>query len=226
MDSVIKICGLSTPETLEAALEAGADLVGFVRFARSPRHLDLDVGKVLSEHARGRAQRVLLVVDAEDRELDDAVAALDPDIVQLHGRETPERAAAIRARYHRPVMKAIGIGSAADLGTLARYHGHVDRILLDAKPPKNAVLPGGNGEAFEWRLLAGGEAEPRLHPAALMLSGGLTPENVADALHVTGLKAVDVSSGVEIRPGEKDPARIRAFIEAARAAFQRDRDVA
>jgi phosphoribosylanthranilate isomerase len=210
---------------LEAALESGADLVGFVRFVRSPRHLDLDVGEALSERARGRAQRVLLVVDADDRELDAAVAALDPEIIQLHGRETPERAAGIRARYHRPVMKAVGVGSAADLGMIARYHGHVDRILLDAKPPKDAVLPGGNGEAFDWRLLSGADAEPRLDPTPLMLSGGLTPENVADALRVTGLRAVDVSSGVEIRPGEKDPARIRAFIEAARAALQRDRDV-
>ena len=225
MDSVIKICGLSTPETLDAALESGADLVGFVRFPRSPRHLDLKVGKALSDRARGRAQRVLLVVDAEDRELDEAVAALDPEIIQLHGRETPERAAAIRARFDRPVMKAVGIGSAADLGMLARYHGRVDRILLDAKPPKNAILPGGNGEAFDWRLLAGADGGPGLDRAALMLSGGLTPENVADALRVTGLRAVDVSSGVEIRPGEKDPARIRAFIEVARAALQRDRDV-
>ena len=228
MDSVIKICGLSTPEALETALDGGADMVGFVRFPRSPRHLDLEVGRALSEQARGRAERVLLAVDAEDRELDRAVAALDPDMIQLHGRETPERAAEIRARYGRPVMKAIGIASAADLGMLARYQGHVDRILLDAKPPKDAVLPGGNGQAFDWRLLAGTQAAGGLDPATLMLSGGLTPDNVADALRVTGLKAVDVSSGVEIRPGEKDATRIRAFIQAARAALTPDpaRDVA
>jgi phosphoribosylanthranilate isomerase len=222
MDSVIKICGLSTPEALQTALDGGADMVGFVRFPRSPRHLELGLGRALSEQARGRAQRVLLVVDAEDRELDEAVAALDPDIIQLHGHETPERAAAVRARYSRPVMKALGIASADDLGQLARYHGHVDRILLDAKPPKDAVLPGGNGQAFDWQLLAGAEASHGLDPATLMLSGGLTPDNVADALRVTGLKAVDVSSGVEIRPGEKDTDRIRAFIEAARAAFKQN----
>lgn len=226
MDSVIKICGLSTPEALQAALDAGADMVGFVRFARSPRHLDLKTGKALSQQARGCAQRVLLVVDAQDWELDEAVAALDPDLIQLHGRETPERAAAIRARYGRPVMKAIGIASADDLGLLARYHGHADRILLDAKPPKHAVLPGGNGQAFDWGVLAGAEHARALDPAGLVLSGGLTPDNVADALRITGLRAVDVSSGVEIRPGEKDASRILAFIQAARAALLRDRDVA
>lgn len=226
MTSLVKICGLSSPEALEAALEAGADMVGFVRFPRSPRHLDLEAGKTLSDRARGRAKRVLLVVDAEDHELDEAVAALEPDVIQLHGRETPERAAEIRARYGRPVMKAVGIASAADLGMLARYQGHVDRILLDAKPPTTAALPGGNGQAFDWGLLAGAEAAGGLDPATLMLSGGLTPDNVADALRITGLAAVDVSSGVEIRPGEKDAGRIRAFIQAARAAFERDRDLA
>lgn len=222
MDSVIKICGLSTPETLEAALDSGANMVGFVRFPRSPRHLDLETGKALSERACGRAQRVLLVVDPEDRDLDEAIAALDPEMIQLHGGETPERAAEIRARYGRPVMKAIAIGSAADLGMLVRYHGRVDRILLDAKPPKDAARPGGNGQAFDWRLLAGAEAAHGLDPATLMLSGGLTPDNIAEALRITGLKAVDVSSGVEIRPGEKDVGRILAFIQAARAAFERD----
>lgn len=214
MTHLVKICGLSTPETLEAALGAGAGMVGFVRFPRSPRHVGLPLGGRLSEQARGRAARVLLVVDPGDVELDEAVAALDPDLVQLHGRETPERARAIGSRTGRPVMKALGVAEAADLAAIDRYRGAVDRILLDAKPPPGARLPGGNGDVFDWRLLAG------LDPGVpIMLSGGLTPFNVADAIAVTGLRAVDVSSGVERLPGEKDPSRIAAFIRAARAAW-------
>ena len=226
--SLIKICGLSTPDTLEAALTAGADMVGIVRFERSPRHVSLEIGRDLSEMARGRAARVLLVVDAEDRDLETAMAALDPDIIQLHGHETPERVEAIRIRYGVPVMKALGIAAASDLAAIARYSAVADRILLDAKPPKGANLPGGNGVAFDWRLLAaanGSEPSPLagLDPATLILSGGLVPDNVAAAIGLTGLGAVDVSSGVETRPGEKDADRIRAFIAAARIAFQ-DRD--
>jgi phosphoribosylanthranilate isomerase len=221
MAPVIKICGLSTPETLDAALEAGADMVGFVRFAGSPRHVELEPGRALSARVGGRATRVLLVVDPQDGELDEAVAALDPEIIQLHGHESPERAAEIRARYGRPVMKALGVSDAADLAMLAAYRGSVDRLLLDAKPPKGAAHPGGNGLAFDWSLLAGGGGDVRggLDPATLMLSGGLTPDNVETAIRVTGLTAVDVSSGVESRPGEKDVERIRGFIAAARRAF-------
>ncbi|MDB5510773.1 MAG: phosphoribosylanthranilate isomerase [Enterovirga sp.] len=211
---MIKICGLSTADTLAAALAAGADLVGFVRFPRSPRHLGLDGGAALSRQASGKAQRVLLMVDPTDRELDEAVAAMDPDILQLHGGESPERVAAIRARIGRPVMKAIGVAEKADLDRVGPYRAVADRLLLDAKPPRGAALPGGNGVAFDWGLLA------RLdRPGDIMLSGGLDPANVAEAIARTGAGAVDVSSGVETGPGIKDPDRIAAFVRAARAAF-------
>jgi phosphoribosylanthranilate isomerase len=214
MDRLVKICGLSSPDTLETALDAGADFVGFVRFAKSPRHVELDRARALSEQARGRALRAVLVVDPQDAALAETVEAIDPDLIQLHGAETPERVAAIRARFGRPVMKAIGIAEAADLGEVTRHAG-ADRLLLDAKPPRSPdALPGGNGVAFDWRLLAG--LDPTL---SFMLSGGLTPENVAAAIELTGARAVDVSSGVESRPGLKDPAKIEAFVRAARAAF-------
>ncbi|KQP31541.1 N-(5'-phosphoribosyl)anthranilate isomerase [Methylobacterium sp. Leaf102] len=208
----IKICGLSTGPTLGAALDAGADLVGFVHFRRSPRHVDLAVASDLSERARGRAQRVVLLVDPDDALLAAVVAATDPDWVQLHGRETPERVAAIRHLSGRPVMKALGIATRADLSAVQTYADVADRLLLDAKAPLGAALPGGNGHAFDWDLLSGA-----LLPEGTMLSGGLTPETVGAALARTGLRAVDVSSGVENRPGEKDPGRIAAFIAAARA---------
>ncbi|HEV2559559.1 MAG TPA: phosphoribosylanthranilate isomerase [Microvirga sp.] len=215
MDTFVKICGLSTPETLDAALNAGAGMVGFVRFSKSPRHVSLDRAEALSAQARGRALRVALVVDATDAELAEIVAALDPDMLQLHGNEAPDRVAEIRARFGRPVMKAVGIAEAGDLAGVERYRDVADRILLDAKPPKApGALPGGNGLSFDWGLLAG--LDPRL---PFMLSGGLNPDNVADAVALTGARAVDVSSGVESRPGEKDPAKIRAFVEAARAAL-------
>ncbi len=214
-EMLIKICGLSTPETLAAALDAGADLVGFVHFPKSPRHVTLDAGRALSVQARGRAIRTALLVNPDDALLAAAVESLDPDLIQLHGSEAPERVAAIRARFGRPVMKAVGIAEPADLAAVAAYAPVADRLLLDAKPPKTAdALPGGNGLAFDWRLLAG------LDPATpFMLSGGLNPENVAEAVGLTGARAVDVSSGVETRPGEKDPARIEAFVKAARAAW-------
>lgn len=207
----IKICGLRTESTLDTALTAGADLVGFVHYAKSPRHVDLVEGHRLSMRARGRAMRVLLLVDPDDDRLDAAVAALDPDLIQLHGSETPERVSAIKARTSKPVMKAIGVASRADLARLAAFENVADRILLDAKPISSAELPGGNGRSFDWCLLDG----LRL-PSSLMLSGGLNPENVFEAVARTGVSAVDVSSGVESRPGEKDPDRIAAFIAALR----------
>ena len=215
MTNVVKICGLSTPEALDAALEAGADLVGFVRFTKSPRHLELAPAGALSRRARGRALRVALLVDPDDAELERTVAAIDPDLLQLHGRETPERVRAVRARFGRPVMKAIGIAQPGDVSAIREYQACVDRLLLDAKPPRTAeALPGGNGLAFDWRLLAG------LDPSvSFMLSGGLNPANVTAAIALTGARAVDVSSGVESRPGQKDPAQIEAFIRAARAAW-------
>ncbi|KQU31063.1 N-(5'-phosphoribosyl)anthranilate isomerase [Methylobacterium sp. Leaf94] len=207
----IKICGLSTAATLDAALEAGADLVGFVHFPKSPRHVDLETGRALSARAKGRTERVVLLVDPDDAALAAAVAALDPEWIQLHGHETPERVAAIRAVTGRRVMKAVGVATSADLDAVPLYTGVADRILLDAKAPPEALLPGGNGHAFDWNLLDGA-----VLPADYMLSGGLTPGTVAAALARTGARAVDVSSGVETRPGEKSPDRIAAFIAAAR----------
>ncbi|KQP67795.1 N-(5'-phosphoribosyl)anthranilate isomerase [Methylobacterium sp. Leaf111] len=207
----IKICGLSTAATLDAALEAGADLVGFVHFPKSPRHVDLETGRALSARAKGRTERVVLLVDPDDAALAAAVAALDPEWIQLHGHETQERVAAIRAVTGRRVMKAIGVATSADLDAVPLYTGVADRILLDAKAPPEALLPGGNGHAFDWDLLDGA-----VLPADYMLSGGLTPGTVAAALARTGARAVDVSSGVETRPGEKSPDRIAAFIAAAR----------
>ena len=209
----VKICGLSTEATLDAALDAGADLVGFVHFPRSPRHVALERGAVLSDRARGRAERVVLLVDPDDRLVDAAVEALDPDLLQLHGHESPARAAAVAARTGRPVMKALGVADRGDLAGVGAYAEAGLRLLLDAKAPAGADLPGGNGCAFDWDLLRGIALPP-----GTMLSGGLTPETVAGALARTGLAAVDVSSGVERKPGEKDPDRIAAFVAAARGS--------
>ena len=210
---LVKICGLSTPETLEAALAAGADQIGLVHFPKSPRHVDLDHGAALSRQALGRTERVVLLVDPDDALVAAVVAALRPDWLQLHGSESPERVAVLRARTGLPVMKALGIATADDLARAARYRGIADRLLFDAKPAPGAVLPGGNGHAFDWSLLAGaGRDDP------FMLSGGLTPDTVADAVAITAARAVDVSSGVESSPGRKDPERIAAFVSAAKAA--------
>ncbi|GJE17142.1 phosphoribosylanthranilate isomerase [Methylobacterium marchantiae] len=207
----IKICGLSTPDTLDAALSAGADLVGFVHFPKSPRHVGFEQARLLSEQAKGRADRVVLLVDPDDALVKAAIEAIDPDWIQLHGRETPERVAMIRDLGGRPVMKALGIATHADLAALVD-HVTADRILLDAKPPSSADLPGGNGHAFDWNLLAG-----TYLPQGTMLSGGLTPDNVGEALAMTRLRAIDVSSGVETSPGRKSAERIAAFIAAIRA---------
>ena len=207
----VKICGLSTPETLAAALESGADWIGLVRFEKSPRHVGLDTARALSEQARGRAERVVLLVDPDDAALAAAMEAIDPDLIQLHGSETPERVGEIRRLAGRPVMKAIGVATRADLDRIAAY-AVADRLLLDAKPPPGAALPGGNGRAFDWDLLAGADL-----PAGWMLSGGLDAVSVAAALARTGATAVDVSSGVEAGSGVKDPDRIAAFVRAARA---------
>ena len=215
MNPIVKICGINSHDALDAALAAGADMVGLVRFGRSPRHLGLEEGGALSARARGKALRVALVVDSDDQELGEIVEAFDPDLLQLHGSETPERVADIRARFDRPVMKAVGIASAGDLAAIESYQRVADRLLLDAKPPAAAeALPGGNGVPFDWRLVAGLDAAK-----PVMLSGGLDSENVAAAIALTGVQAVDVSSGVERRPGQKDPEKIEAFIKAARAAF-------
>lgn len=212
----VKICGLSTEVTVDAALAAGADLVGFVHFAKSPRHVPMERGRALSRRAKGRAARVVLLVDPDDGLVEAAIAALDPDLIQLHGRETPDRVADIRRRSGRRVMKALGVAAPADLRTVAAYRDVADRLLLDAKPPPGADLPGGNGLAFDWSILDGSDL-----PAGTMLSGGLSPESVAEAIGRTGLQAVDVSSGVETLPGVKDPDRIAAFVAAVRGRRER-----
>ncbi len=220
MTLLIKICGLSTPETMEAALAAGADMVGLVRFPKSPRHVSLLDAANLAAQAKGRASRVVLLVDAPDGEIMQTVNAIRPDMLQLHGHESPARVREIKILTGLPVMKAIGVADAEDLAAIGDYAGLADRILLDAKPPRDAELPGGNGLTFDWRLLAA------LDPALpFMLSGGLTPANVADAVPLIvrperRLVGLDVSSGVERAPGVKDPDLIAAFVAAARAAHR------
>ncbi len=210
---LIKICGLSTPATLEAALNAGADMVGFVFFPPSPRNIRTDQAKQLSEIAGQRAQTVALVVDADDAFLETIVGALKPSILQLHGKESPQRVAEIRARFGLPVMKALGISGPQDFDKLAAYEEVCDRLLFDAKPPKDATRPGGNGLVFDWTLLRG-----RHFRKPWMLSGGLTIDSVEEAILATGATGIDVSSGVESAPGVKDVALIQTFVERARTA--------
>jgi phosphoribosylanthranilate isomerase len=216
MTPIVKICGLSTPETLDAALDAGADMVGFVFFPRSPRHVDWQTARALGRQARGRVKIVALSVDADDGSLMRIVEALAPDLLQLHGRETPARVREISELTARPTMKAIGVGAAEDFAAAARYEDVADFLLIDAKPPKDAMLPGGNGRPFDWTLAR--DFRPR---RPWLLSGGLDPETVEAAISESGARGVDVSSGVESAPGIKDPARIRAFVAAARRAFAR-----
>lgn len=208
---LVKICGLRTAESLAAALDAGADMVGFVFFGPSPRNIFLSEAASLANLAKGRAKKVALTVDADDALIDAVSRALDPDILQLHGRETPARAAALAARTGKQIMKAIGVSERADLAVAAAFGEVCDWLLLDAKPPKDATRPGGNGEPFDWSVVHGFKpGKPWL------LSGGLTPVNVAEAIARTGAPGVDVSSGVESAPGVKDEAAIRAFVAAAR----------
>lgn len=209
----IKICGLSTPETLGAAIAAGADHVGFVLFPRSPRHVEVERAAQLAAQARGKAGVVVLTVDADDALLDRVVAEVKPDVLQLHGSETPQRVAELKTRYGVPVWKAVAIATSEDVIAAEGYDGVADRVLFDAKPPKGATRPGGNAVTFDWTLLAKLDGAKRF-----VLSGGLDPENVGEALKVTCAPAVDVSSGVEIRPGLKDADKIEAFVRAARAA--------
>jgi phosphoribosylanthranilate isomerase len=213
MSLLIKICGLSTPETLEAALVAGADMVGFVFFAPSPRNLSLDDAMALGAQAQGRAIRVALSVDADDAFLDAAVEAARPDMLQLHGKETPERVLYLKRRFGLPVMKAIHVSGPEDLAAVAAYENAADRLIFDARPPKGAVLPGGNGAAFDWAILD--HVQTKL---PWMLSGGINPANVAEAIRLTRAPGVDVSSGVERSPGVKDAGLIANFISRARGA--------
>src|SRR5215467_2559284 len=213
MALVVKICGLSTAETLDVALEASADAVGFVFFPPSPRHISYEVARKLAARVKGRAEKVALSVDADDALLAAVVEALRPDVFQLHGKESPARVAAIKQRFGLPVMKAIPVAARADLAAVAEYAGVADRLLFDAPAPREATRPGGLGKPFDWRLLE------NLDPGVpFMLSGGLDAGNVGEALAITRAGGVDVSSGVERAPGEKDPDKIRAFVRAARAA--------
>jgi len=212
MSVAVKICGLSDEATLETALAAGADYVGFVSFPKSPRHVEPDQLAALAAKVGGLAKIALLTVDADDALLAALTAVAAPDVLQLHGKETPARVAELRARHGREVWKAVAVADADDLATAEPYWETADRVLFDAKPPKGSELPGGNGVSFDWTLLE------RLDPASrFVLSGGLDPANVAEAIRATRAALVDVSSGVESAPGVKDPERIAAFVRAARS---------
>ena len=212
MSLLVKICGLSTRETLETALDAGADMVGFVFFPPSPRHVSLETGRDLGRQVKRRALKVALTVDADDATLDNIMDALSPDIFQLHGKESVARLRDIKQKFGRPVMKAVPVATAADLAVLPGYAAVADRILFDARAPKDATRPGGLGAPFDWHLLENLDLK-----LPYMVSGGLHADNVAEALRVTRAGGVDVSSGIESAPGVKDPELIKAFIRAARA---------
>jgi phosphoribosylanthranilate isomerase len=213
MTARVKICGIRTAEAMAAALQARADLVGLVFFPPSPRNVSIEEAEPLADYARGFAAVVALVVDADDVLIERIVRTVNPDMLQLHGNETPERAAEIRERFGKPVMKAIKVATVEDAAGALAYLGAVDLVLFDARPPKGADRPGGHGAVFDWSVLAGVRGR-----VPFMLSGGLTPENIAEAIRATGATAVDVSSGVETAPGVKNPGLIRAFIRAAKSA--------
>jgi phosphoribosylanthranilate isomerase len=213
MSVAVKICGLKTPEALDAALEAGADMVGFVFFPPSPRHIGYEVARVLAARVRGRAQKVALTVDASDEQLGAIVEALAPDMLQLHGKETPDRVVVVRTRFGLPVMKALPIAERADLSPIRSYDKVADRVLFDARAPRGATRPGGLGRSFDWQLL-----EHLTIGVPYMLSGGLDADNVGEALRITRAGGVDVSSGVERAAGVKDLDKIRSFIHTARRA--------
>ena len=206
----VKICGLTTRKSVLAAADAGAAYVGFVFFPKSPRHLDVAAARDLAIDVPPGIAKVALTVNADDATLDAINETVPLDMLQFHGSESPDRVAEIRARYGLPVMKAIGIATEDDLPALEDYAAVADQLLVDAKPPPGGDLPGGNGLAFDWRLIAN-----RRWPVPWMLAGGLTPDNVAEAIALTGAKQVDVSSGVESAPGVKDVGLIRAFLGAA-----------
>lgn len=210
----VKICGLRTPQDVAAAADAGAAYVGFVFFPKSPRHISIEQATALALEAPVGLCKVALTVNADDAMLDALTEAVPLDMLQLHGHESPERVAQVKARYGLPVMKAIGVASAEDLPQIDLYSQVADQLLIDAKPPKDADLPGGNGLAFDWRLLAGRKYWQR----PWMLAGGLTPDNVAEAVRMTGARQVDVSSGVEALPGQKDPELIARFTRSALSA--------
>ncbi len=209
----IKICGLKTEDALAAALSGGASHVGFIFFQKSPRNIAPAEAGNLRRAATGRAKAIAVTVDADDATLDAIVAGMRPDMLQLHGQETPERVASVKARYGLPAMKAFSVREAADLDAIEPYRGVADRFLFDAKPPRGAELPGGNGVPFDWTVLAA--LDPGID---YMLSGGLNAANIGEALRLVRPSGIDVSSGVESAPGVKDVALIEGFFDAVRAA--------
>ena len=216
MSLIVKICGLSTPEALDAALDAGADMVGFVFFEASPRHVGFETARALGKRAGGRAQKVALTVNADDATFDEIVGSLQPDLLQLHGQETPARVAELKQRFGLPIMKALAVESKNDFEQVRNYASAGDWILFDAKAPPDATRPGGLGKPFDWTLLRGA-----ISRVPVMLSGGLNAKNIEEALRITRVPAVDVSSGVESSPGVKDVEKIREFIRIARQAHER-----
>lgn len=205
-----KICGLTRPQDVSSAVSAGAQYLGFNFFPKSPRAVSPQQARDLAVDVLPGVAKVALVVNADNALLDAITDTAPIDMIQLHGGETPERVTEVRLRYGLPVIKVVGVADVEDLPQLAQFGKVADQLLVDAKPPKNAVLPGGNGLTFDWRLIAG-----RRWPVPWMLAGGLTPENVAEAIAMTGARQVDVASGVESAPGLKDPEKMRAFVRAA-----------
>lgn len=214
MTTKVKICGVKTEPALEAALEGGADFVGFNFFPPSPRSLAPDTARELAAQVRGRARTVAVLVDPDDALLRRLVATVEPDLLQLHGKESPARAAEIARQYERPVIKALSVTAAADADRAEAYRDVTAFVLFDAKAPPASVIPGGNGLTFDWHLLDGVRGR-----FDYFLSGGLTPDNVADAIRVAQPFAVDVSSGVETAPGVKSPDLIRRFLAAAKRSY-------
>jgi phosphoribosylanthranilate isomerase len=213
MGVMVKICGINSSEAANAALRAGADFAGLVFFEKSPRHLSLAQAATLAGMLRGRAKVVTLLVDPPDAMVDEVMAAVSPDLIQLHGSESPGRAAAIAARAARPIIKALAVADNSDVVRAHAYEDLADYLLFDAKADVSATRPGGWGAAFDWQLVAG-----RTFRRPFGLAGGLTPENVERAIQVSGAQLVDASSGVEDAPGRKSPEKIAAFVAAARNA--------
>ena len=213
MSVQVKICGITSVDAADAAAKAGADYAGLVFFRRSPRHVNPDQAGAIAARLRGRCRIIALFADADDGEIEAAVRTVGPDVLQLHGSETVERVAAIRAHFGIPVMKSFAIAEAGDFANVAQYERAADMLLFDTKAPANATRPGGHGAAFDWQLLRG-----RNFARGWLLGGGLNAENVARAIRISGAPGVDCSSGVESAPGIKDAQMIRDFVAAARAA--------
>jgi phosphoribosylanthranilate isomerase len=215
MSISVKICGITTPDAIDAAVTAGAVYGGLVFHPKSPRYVTLEQGRVLADRMRGRLKIVALITDMEDAGIEALVTAVRPDFLQLHGGESARRTAYIRGKFGVPVIKALAVAEAPDLAAAAEYEHTADMLMFDARPPKGAQRPGGHGAAFDWKILGG-----RTFTKPWFLAGGLDPDNVARAIELSGAKQVDVSSGVESAPGVKDSARIAAFINAAKLPVQ------